>query len=48
MSSVTRRIKRNIHELETGRRNTKRQASYSKRIDQRITRAEARLKGERT
>lgn len=47
MSSVTRRIKRNMHELETGRRNTKRQARKSKRIDQRVERAEARLK-ERT
>jgi hypothetical protein len=48
MSSVTRRIKRNIHELETGRRNTRRMSRYSKRIDQRIARAEARLKGQRT
>lgn len=43
MGSVTRRIKRNMHELETGRRCAK-TPRESKRINQRIARAEARLK----
>lgn len=46
MSSVTRRIKINMRELETGRRGKPRkgEARKSKRIDRRVARADARLK----
>jgi len=44
MASVTRRIKRNMHELETGRRGRWSARKSMLRVNQRIARAEARLK----